>query len=241
MTKPLPRVVLMSMWRNDTRRNLGARVGTLLSKSYPNLRWVWVVGDSSDETESELHRLRSHLKKRAAERITIVRRDTNIRGSDPHTRMLRCTATFNACLDQTEADDDFVIWHESDLVTPPDLVERLLSHGKDVIAGWPVLRLGNGWVFYDTWGYRVGGDKFTNEPPYHPVYRPDAVFEVDTVGSCWMFPAREVRQPDGLRCTDMGVVELCDGLRQRGYRVWVDPRLTIIQPSELWDPAIGWN
>jgi hypothetical protein len=39
----------------------------------------------------------------------------------------------------------------------------------------------------------------------------------------------------------MGVVELCDGLRQRGYRVWVDPRLIIVQPSELWDPAVGWN
>lgn len=231
----------MSMWRNDARRNLGARLGTLLTKSYPNLRWVWVVGDSSDTTEAELHRFRSMLEQSVAERVTIVRRDTDIRGSDPQTRMLRCTATFNACLDQTLPDDDYVIWHESDLVTPTDLVERLLSSGQEVIAGWPVLRLSDGWVFYDTWGYRADGEKFTNHAPYHAVYQPDTVFEVETVGSCWMFPAREVQQPDGIRCTDMGVVELCQGLRQRGYRVWVDPKLTIIQPSELWDPAVGWN
>ena len=49
-----PKVVLLSLWRDDTGRHLEARVAHLLGKTYPALRWLWVVGDSADGTEDAL-------------------------------------------------------------------------------------------------------------------------------------------------------------------------------------------
>lgn len=219
-------IAMLSCWRNDEARNLEARAAHLLSKTYPGLRWVWVVSDSDDLTYAMLQRImRTHLD----QDITVV--DLHRDGPPPKERMRRFGSAAQAGIECVQDTDAAVLIHESDLISPPDVVERFLAVGGEVVAGWPVL--GDASNFYDIWAYRgLDGRHFTNTPPYHPSYRPDAPFEVSSVGSCWLLPAAAVR--DGIRCDTFGAVELCAGLRRRGYRIWVDPTIEIVQPLDLW-------
>lgn len=226
-------VVMLSMWRNDEQRWLSERVRHLLSKSYPALRWLWLVGDSQDGTEAAL-RAEAALWGEA-DRVRIERHDTGIVGEDPESRMRRLSETTNAFWPYLEAADFYCLLHESDLFSPADVVERLLATQRCPVAGWPVLELANHeQVFYDTYAYRQGGVRFGNRAPYHACYRPDALFEVDSVGSVWLFHAGDVRGADGVRCADRAALDLCAGLKRRGRRIWVEPRLRIEQPLALW-------
>ena len=224
----LPQVVMLSLWRNDSSRNFLDRVTHLLSKSYPRLRWVWVVGDSRDLTETLLRDVaKGHNGHRS---IEVIRADTGIEGDEPPDRMRRLSLTASAGLDAVTPADDYVLIHESDLISPVDLVERFLESGRSPIAGWPVLGEAN--VFYDIWAYRgMDGLKFTGLPPYHQSYKADALFEVSSVGSCWMFRAEDALA--GVRCEKWGAVELCQKLKRLGRRIWVDPTIRIEQPMGL--------
>lgn len=229
MSRP-PRVVMISLWRNDAGKRLAERLDHLMAKTYPNLRYVWIVGDSDDDTE-RLLRAWANMDSR----ITVVRHDTGIQSHDPATRVVQLSRTGGAGLDQVNRGDTWVLPHESDLVSPPDLVERMLARKVDVLAGWVTLHRSDDEepLFYDTWAFRgLDGAMFSNYPPYHPSYRPDALFEVESVGSVVLFRARHVL--DGVRALRYGWLEICAKLRARGERVWVDPTLPIVQPRDLW-------
>lgn len=227
---------MFNMWRNDTRRNLRERALHLLTKSYPALRWVWVVGDSEDETYAQLLTIVNEV--RPLRRVDLIRHDTGIVGNDMPNRLRRMSETANQWLAQVQADDDYLLIHESDIISPVNLVERFLRHvdaGRCPVAGWPILPVTDTQaVFYDIWAYRKDGRRFTNTPPFHECYNPNTPFEVDSVGTCWLLHAEDIRR--GARFTNGAVVELCEQLRGYGRRFWVDPKLVVVQPKALWEP-----
>jgi hypothetical protein len=87
-------------------------------------------------------------------------------------------------------------------------------------------------LFYDTWGYRLNGQRFASVPPYSPCYTPDQPFMLDTVGSVALIDAWYLR--NGARMEDEGFVGLCNKVRKLGGKVWCDPRIIVSQPLELW-------
>lgn len=220
-------VVAACWFKNDADRKLVERARHLLSKTYGRLRWLWLVGDSTDSTLSVL----ADVARQSGKNVTVKVYDTNIEGSDPATRLRRLSMMLSTALDLVQQEDDFFLLHESDLRTPDDLVERLLATGKSVTAGWPVL----GDMFYDTLAYYRNGRHFTNYPPYHACYRPDEIFEVDGAGSVLMFPAAAAQlvKPESL-----AVIEVCQKLRSLGHSIWVDPHIKVVQPSDLWHAEI---
>lgn len=225
-----PSAVIVSIWRNDAERQIENRIQHLLSKSYPRLRWLWAVGDSSDDTETILRQAADTKDKD----IRVYRFDTLVEGDEPEIRIIRMGRTANAAFDHVRGTDDLLVMHESDLISPTDIVQSFVETGHAVVGGWPTL--GDGDTFYDTWAYRAGGLMFSNNPPYSPVYQPDRLFELDSVGSVWMAPAREFGGMNGIRMNRAAVLDIMAQLRGRGYRVWCDPHIHIIQPRELWTP-----
>ena len=211
---------MISLWRNDAGRELEARIEALLAKTYKALRYVWVAGDSEDETETVLREAAARSKRD----VSVIRHDTHIKGEDPIERVSQLSRTASAGLDAIRKDDDFCLIHESDLESPDDIVQRLLAAGHCPVAAWPVLE----GMFYDTWAFRADGENFSNDAPYHARYKADEPFEVDSFGSCYMFHAADVRW--GLRCEIGGAVELSDKLRRLGRALWVDPRIIVRQP-----------
>lgn len=229
----LPRVVMCSMWQTDCNRRLVDRVEHLLAKSesYPNVRWVWVVGDSRDDTTQALAELSYGYE------VQIVDiGDTGIEGDDAHSRLRRLSATANEYFNWCE-NADYILVHESDIASPGNIVNRLVAHaeqGRCPIAARPMLEIAPGHkVFYDTWGYRKGGQRFSNHAPYHPCYRPNEVFEVDSAGTVMLFHGEDAGL---IHMVDGGFLDLCLQLRQQGRTLWVDPTLEVVQPHDLWQP-----
>lgn len=228
----LPAVVMCSLWRNDANRRLADRVEHLLAKTkaYPNLRYVWVVGDSRDDTTQAL----ADLVDVPFDNVRIVDIGyTGIEGNDHPSRLRRLSETANEWWNWCE-NADYIMVHESDIVSPPDVVNRLVAHaerGRCPIAGWPVLELQGQKLFYDTWAYRKDGVRFTNSPPYHDCYRADEPFVVDSFGTMYLFHAEDVPL---VHFEDNAVLDLCRQLRAQGRDLWVDPALVIEQPRDLW-------
>lgn len=227
-----PRVVLCSMWRNDAARHLADRVEHLLLKaeSWPNLRWVWVVGDSTDGTADALRDLTVGYE----DAVTILDiRSTGIEGDDAANRLHRLSVTGNYYWPQCDG-ADYVLVHESDIVSPYDLVPRMVARaerGICPVAAWPVITLHGKTLLYDVWALRKDGVRFRNAAPYHPCYKPDEPFVVDSFGTVFMFHAEDA----GLVHMDKrAALDLCQQLREQGRTLYVDPLLVVEQPRELW-------
>jgi len=129
---------------------------------------------------------------------------------------------------------DYLLWCESDLCLPPDLITRLVADDRDVVA--PAIFLGG--MFYDTWGF-IGLDKkpFTNEAPYHKDWVSHGLVELGSVGSVVLF-RREVLET-GIRFQGSHETGLLRGMsfdaRAQGFRVWLDSRLAVIHPTTRWE------
>jgi hypothetical protein len=216
---------ILSFWRTDASRELRKRAEHLLQKGRLGVRWIWVVGDSADDTEDQLRRL-------ATPAVTLIRHDTGIVGEDSDTRLRRFSQTADVGLDAVTETDRRVLIHESDLRSPRDIVSRLACADDEAVGGWPVLPMPGHPIFYDTFVYRAHGTRFKAYPPYHAVYQPDARFEVDSVGSVWSLPAWAIR--NGVRGQHEGALGICAGLRALGVRVLVDPQVEVVQPVHLW-------
>lgn len=226
-----PSVVICSLWRNDTDRNLVDRAKHLLFKGqhYPAVRWVWVVGDSEDATAYRLRHLAHGLP------VTVLDiGDTGIAGDDMTSRLRRLSVTANHFWAHC-AGADYVLIHESDIVSPPDLVARLVDHaeqGRCPIAGWPTLEIRPGHtVFYDCWAYRKDGVRFRNTRPYHQCYRAEQPFTVDSAGTVLMFDGEDA---GNVLMDKQAILDVCWHLRQMGREIWVDPTLEVSQPCALW-------
>ncbi len=230
-----PQVAMISLWRNDVARRLIARANHLIGKTYPNLRWIWVVGDSDDETYDLLKLLAGQQKKRG-KKITVISHTTPWKnGTTGKERLLCLSASCVVGFDQITPSDTYVLNHESDLLSPSDVIEQLLASGHVPVAPTTWLPLPDGRrLFYDIWAFEANGVRFTNLPPYHAVYKPDEPFIVDSFGSVWLLHAEDILA--GLRPYTEAAREVSRKLRELGRELWCEPRVQVEQPYELWVP-----
>jgi hypothetical protein len=234
------KVLLLSMFYADAAKHLADRAFHLYRKPAVT-RWVLSVRPGRDCTAEFLAALANFTGKAQDEAIIFQEPD-----EQPEDRLERLSLAGDRLL-ATVADEDYVLWHESDLFTLGDVVERLAALRVAVAGGWPVLshdpanpQLGVGTpkrmvfdppFFYDSWGYRQGGKRFGNHPPYHDCYRPEP-FRLDSVGSVVLVDADYIRR--GARMRGNGLVGLCESVREMNGEVWCDPRVPVVQPAELW-------
>jgi hypothetical protein len=233
-------VTMLSMWYADAGKHLADRVLHLLNKPGVN-RWIFTVRPHADCTEQFLCLLADYAGK--GDEVVIYKEPEE----QISERINRLSVAGDRLLSMVDDEADYVLWHESDLFTPDSLVPRLLETPAAAIGGWPVLSHDPEWpelgvqtpkrmtidppFFYDTWGYRAGGTRFCNQPPFHEVYRPEP-FQLDTVGSVVLVDAGYVRR--GARMNGGALVGLCDSIRGMGGEVWCDPSVPVVQPAELW-------
>ncbi len=227
-------VVVMSLWRNDANRNLRERALHLLSKgsAVHTTLYLWAVGDCDDDTWDKLAEIVDEHE--FTHDIILLGADTGIIGEDVDTRRARSSATATRMfgfLELYRDEADYVLLHESDLQSPPDVIDRLLKGGGgNPCAGWPIIKLGGDTLFYDTWAYRyVHGTYFFAESP-----RPPQQFSVRGFGSVWVAPTRLVA---GRVLKRFAIRELCEQWWGEGVPMFCDPRVTIEQPTSLWSPS----
>lgn len=172
---------------------------------------------------------------REDERVTVAQR--HVGGSvDRQALAQNWALVANTCLDLVPDDSphSHLLWMESDLCFPPEILRRLLAHQVDVVA--PMVYLGG--QFYDTWGFRgIDGKPWQNHPPYHSDYEPDTLMPMQSVGSCVLFSRRAL--DTGIRmkaCLDDGLlVGMCHDVRGLGLHVWADTSTAILHPVDYWE------
>jgi hypothetical protein len=226
-------IEILSFWRNDAERQLEARARHLLEKtsSSHEVEWHWVVGDSTDETLDFL--CDTALFAGLENRVRIQIADTGIVGEDVPTRRRRGSVTASAAFAELSDEADFILLHESDLRSPPDVADRLLeAAGGRPCAAWPEIEFNGRRQFYDIWAYRdLRGRPFEFHPPFARGYTRGAPFRVSSFGSCWIVPADILR---GRVIESRAVLELCEQWQAEGLELFADPRIKILQPVELW-------
>lgn len=227
-------IVVMSLWRNDADRNLRERALHLLSKSSAahTTLYLWAVGDCDDDTWLKLSEIvEEHVD---THDIILLGADTGLVGEDVDTRRMRSSATATRMFDFLKLYSDeaeYVLLHESDLQSPPDVIDQLLKGGGgNPCAGWPIIKLNGDTLFYDTWAYKyISGGYFFAESP-----RPQLPFPVHGFGSVWVAPTRFVA---GRVLKRFAIRELCEQWREERIPMFCDPRVIIEQPTSLWSPS----
>lgn len=188
----------------------------------------FVEGDSSDDTLDKLRAWES-----VDGRVSVTQKNVEPI-SDFEDRVKKWADLGNAAISALgNKAFDYLLWCESDLCIPSDLVQMLLESDRDIVA--PAIFLGG--QFYDTWGFRgVDGQKFGNNHPVHASYRDFSLFPVNSVGSVVMF--RRAIFDSGIRFrgtyADGLLVGICNDARAKGFGVFCDSRVSVTHPTTLW-------
>lgn len=226
-------IALMSIHRNNTDRlptyfkRVSALRGAVMATGQP-FSLIAVEGDSTDNTRHDLIR---HARRHRID-LTLVDHNHGEAhyGSVEHpTRLRALSGVLNAGFDAIPPTATAVIYVESDLLWHASTLMRLLAtqreSGFDVLS--PLVMAGA--HFYDVWGYRdLDGNRFSPFTPYHHALN-GCPMEVSSVGSCFVASAAVASQ-----CRvrdDYALVGWCRDVRAHGYRIAVDPILTVRHPA----------
>lgn len=192
------------------------------------LRMVFVEGDSVDTTWAALVDA-----KKQDPRIDLVRCHTGKPkyGSVVNAERFAALATvFNAGLGAVSLGwSDYVLFLPCDIVYGPDMLRRLLSHDKDIVAPYSWTEGGR---LYDTWGFTKDGKELGRITQSAVGDQPQ---QMDTVGGTVLIRSDVLRA--GARYTPAEVDRgLCKAARAGGFTVWADPSTAVYHPP--FDPGL---
>lgn len=198
----------------------------ILHQAGHTTRCIWAEGDSTDDTAAQLKFLSGGQN---VQLLTVNHGGPSFGSIDNATRWSNISLVCNRVLDAVAADDDIVVYIESDLLWPAAIPLELIwsvQSGKDAIA--PLcMHLPTG-LFYDTWGHRKDGERFQPHPPYHPGIGSGQT-PIDSAGSCIVMKG-EVARTCRFDPPELGIVGFGQSIRSAGYTLWLDPSLRVLHP-----------
>lgn len=230
------KIVVCTAFRNATAHldRYLAQLGGLRRLLAPQgtLHPIWVEGDSTDATWERLLDDAPRLNAR----LIAYDHGGPVYGSVVHPERFRQLAQVaNVMWRQIPADADVVLLLDGDLFWQPEAIVALINHLGEYPAVAPMvlhasdpgLYSGPGPFWYDTYGFRRNGVRFTNEPPYHPDLD-GQMLQLDSAGGCLAIrgePARGLVWPE-----EDVVLGFCRNLVARGGSIFLDPTLSVFHP-----------
>jgi hypothetical protein len=146
---------------------------------------------------------------------------------DTRERWSQLARVWNALLAEVEVDADIFMLVESDLQWDAETIVRVMGHLGDGIDGCTAMVRFEG-RFYDTFGHRRDGVRFSTHPPYHSLFPSSGLMEMDSGGSLWIVKATYAR---GAHFSDeQGIVGWCNNMRAIGAHLWLDTDAWIEHP-----------
>lgn len=187
------------------------------------IRIVAAEGDSVDNTRD--------LLRDAGAQIVECSHGGPIYGSTEAPERLKALSVIgNAIFGAVSDKDDVLVYVESDLIWTPATIATLIIHAMNQEQGFDVFAplIFAGSHFYDIWGFRRKGVRFSPFPPFHADVN-GHIAEVDSAGSCLVMRA-EVARACRIR-NDYCLVGWCEDARNQGFRVAVNPSLRVEHPA----------
>jgi len=237
-------ICICSIFRDSaTRRNdeLTRYFGRLSTLDYPfeKLRFSFVEGDSKDNTYK---RLEKWVSGRFGHNCVLEKYDTNTpyMGSVVHPVRFKTLAdTANKTLDNAQYkwgnEIDWYFWVESDIIFSPSIIKELLKSAEELNTKFisPMIFLAppDG-RFYDIYAF-IDFEKrknFINDPPYHPDLEKSVPMRMYSVGSV-MLMHRDVINAGVRWKSKRCIVDLCATAVDKGFEIWMDPRIKVWHPS----------
>lgn len=224
-------ITLCSAFRNskDTLDRYFAQVKKLqqaLAKRGDALHLILGEGDSRDGTLIELEKLSTSFDVKL---VDCTHGGPEFGSVVDSLRFLQCAYVGNLIWRHIPANADVVAFIDSDIVWDAKTVISLIDKTEDYPAISPMIFLSrSGWPeysFYNVFDFRIGGVRFTHEPPYHADLDVKKITQVDSAGSCLVMRADLARQlyfP-----AQDSIVGLCSVINKLGATVWVDPALKV--------------
>lgn len=184
------------------------------------LHCVWGEGDSSDDSRAQLA---GGLYGWEFTLADCTHGGPAFESIENQQRFRQLAKVGNAIWAVIPEDTDAVIYVESDLVWEPATLLGLL----DALTVYPAvtpLIMDNppANTYYDVWGSRRNGSRFTKQPPYHPDIVPRQMLKLDSAGSCI---ALRWKLAQWLHFPEDCFVGFCRLLYERGGELWLDPTL----------------
>lgn len=182
------------------------------------LRVVVVEGDSVDRTWARLWEWAAQDS-----RVTVVKCDTGRPryGSVVHAeRFATLAQVFNTGLDAVDTVwSDYVLFVPVDIRFGPDLLQRLIAHGVDLVS--PITWQGD--IFYDTWALSVDGRFYGNFARSQArEFFPDGLTRATTIGGTMLMRGEVIARGVRYRAEDVDR-GLCAQATALGYGLWFDP------------------
>ena len=191
--------------------------------------WIRLIageGDSVDNTRSELA-IQANASCLPIHFVECSHGGRVFGSTEEPDRLAALSTVLNAIVTGVEEEDDLFFYVEQDLLWEPQALRDLIvrHYEADVLA--PLVMAGE--CFYDVWGFRLNGDRFS---PFFPFHRrldhvSGRVLEVDSIGSCALMSgrvAREIRVQNG-----NAFVGWCEAAKAAGYRIGVVPNIIVRQ------------
>lgn len=224
------KICLCSAFRNSTDylpRYFGQahELDIALCDRGDRLRFVWGEGDSTDNTRRWL----KAATYRFWANIVDCTHGGPVFGSiESAERFAQLAKVGNKIWAAIPEDTDAVVFVESDLIWEPATIVGLL----DALTVYPavtpmIMDSPPDRTFYDVWGFRRNGVRFTKQPPFHPDIVPGKMLQLDSAGSCialrWKLAQWLHFPPDCF-------VGFCRELYKQGGELWLDPTLVCYHP-----------
>jgi hypothetical protein len=189
--------------------------------------WLHLILGYGDSTDGTGEMLFEESQFSMSAMLVEVSHGGEIYGSIEHPQRFKQLAYVgNRLLDLVPPQADVVGIVESDLRWQPETMVQLIDHLAEVPAVAPMIMDGPN-SFYDSWGFRRDGVRFTKTPPYYPGLN-GQLFQVDSAGSVLFVRgdlARKARLSDG-----EAIIGFCDNINQAGGSIWLDPTQAVQHP-----------
>lgn len=184
------------------------------------IRFAFVEGNSSDDTFDKLK-----IFQEAHDNVWLRKLDVS-----SESRFERLAASRNKMINEALEKENHVLCIDADIVYfHPNTLNLLLSHNVDVVA--PLILIEGESRFYDTFAFVHEGKNFEHEIPYCPVCVNRQLFEVESVGTCYLVK-REVFEADvRYGCEINEQVSFCSEARGKGFKIWVDPKIAVLHAN----------
>ena len=139
-------------------------------------------------------------------------------------RFRHLAQVMNTLWSELPDDADVVVVLDGEIVFDTGTMLALIDHTSIHPAIAPMVWTKHPNRFYDTWGFRRNGERFTEYPPHHPGIG-NELLQIDSAGSCVAMQgnvARSVFWPD-----DDVIVGVCRQINDEGGSIWLDPSLSV--------------
>lgn len=190
------------------------------------LRLVAAEGDSTDGTRERIVELASEYNI-PLETVDTTHGHMRWGSVEDPIRMKVMSDVMNKALDVVKESDDIVVWIMSDLKWRIDDVKGLIdSVSVNPSSIYAPLALIDNDYFWDTWAYRMKGERFSNNLPFHEDLDDDFadIFDLESAGTCLCIPGNVART---VRASNEEAVSFCQNARWKGFKVTLNSNLKV--------------